>query len=248
MRTIGGKPYIDCAPFIDMEGLKQLEVEICLGIAKSGPRAGIYGDGIKDESIRGSWVKFNQQVQRGQHGVAIKEQIESLDANERSTFFKLYFGLYNPSSTVYIRTFKDGFTSEGYAKKASRDGTVFTNNAQYFPNLIKWIDSLPFEEYGRVLFFIHEHDCELLAHRDGPFYRPHKNEFLWLNPCSDKKLYVLDEDTNERHYIETDAAFFNDLSVHGGDRYPRMTWSLRVDGIFTDSFREQLGISNLTSY
>ena len=57
-----------------------------------------------------------------------------------------------------------------------------------------------------------------------------------------------DEDTKEKHYINTPAAFFNDLDMHGGNSCATMTWSLRIDGKFNQKFKEQLGIDKLDTY
>jgi hypothetical protein len=85
-------------------------------------------------------------------------------------------------------------------------------------------------------------------HRDGIAQVPHKNEFIWINPTGIKKFYVYNEDTQERHDVNSPAIFFNDLDMHGGDTNECMTWSLRIDGVFTDEFKQKLGIDNLPTY
>ena len=243
MQGINNKPFIDAAPFLPMDELESMEREICFGIAKSKIEAGIYGPGVKNEEKYKSMLGLMQQYSNTQEG---KDIISSLSLDQLSTFFKLYEGMYSASSVVYIRDLKN---KSNYAKKALEDATYYTENSQNFPTLLNWIkEKLPFEEIGRIIFFIHEHNCELLLHRDGPGYISHRNEFLWLNPCKKKTFYIHDEKTGERHYVNTGAAFFNDLDEHGGDANTSMTWSLRIDGIFKKEFRQQLGISHLKYY
>jgi hypothetical protein len=248
MNGIGGKPYISAEHLIDMSGIIALEKEICYGIARSEVLAGIYGPGIKDSHIYGNFLscmhKFNID-----DNISMEERktFNSLTRNQKSLFFKLYNGLYSASTTVYLRTFKEeGLNS--YLGKSKADKTIETDNAKYFPNLMKWISALPFAEIGRVLFFLHEHDCKLLVHRDGVKYTPHKNEFLWINPCGVKSFFIYDEEKDIEHVVDSKAVFFNDLDMHGGHPNSKLTWSLRIDGVFKDEFRRQLGIDHLTSY
>ncbi len=249
MIGIDKKPFIDCSPYIDLAGIENLEKEICFGIARSNVQAGIYGPGLRDIDDRKSFVTLN-----GEYRLNKQEDLPkllSLSRNQRSLFFKLYEGLYNASTTVYLRDIKDKSdipNIKDYFDKDSSKKTDWTSDIVNFPNLKKWIEKLPFEEIGRVLFFIHEHDCELLVHRDGTNYKPHNTEFLWINPCMIKKFYVWNEETDERHYVDTPVAFFNPLDFHGGDPVNRMTWSLRVDGKFTQKFKETIGIDHLEHY
>jgi len=249
MHGIKNLPFVDVAEYLAMDELRVMERDICIGIAKSKINAGVYGPGVVDEdrykSVIGLLIKYIRSPKEED-----KKIIAELNNEQRSIFFKLYEGMYSASTVVYIRDYKDKKTISlaTYMKKGLAEATVLTDNAQYFPKLLEWIDKLPFDEIGRIIFFLHDHDAQLLMHRDGTQYVPHKNEFLWLNPCEKKQLYVYNENTKEKHYINTPAAFFNDLDIHGGDACSTMTWSLRIDGKFSQQFKEQLGLDKLDTY
>jgi hypothetical protein len=244
MNGIDKKPYIDCQELVDIYYLKSNYKDICLQIAKSKIQQGVYGPGLLKEEEFGSYIKFMRKY--------LKEDpktISSLNRDQQNIFFKLYEGMFSASTVSYIRNFKDPMSLKSYLRKATADGTIWTENKELFTDLINWIyTQLPFEEIGRILFFIHEHHCEIPIHRDGISYQPHKNEFLWINPKGDKKFFIYNEDTSEKNYVNTSVAFFNDLDYHGGDPVSSMSWSLRVDGKFTDKFRKQLKIDHLTTY
>jgi hypothetical protein len=244
MNGIDNKPYIDCQELVDIYYLKSNYKDICLQIAKSTIQQGVYGPGLLKEEEFGSYIKFMRKY--------LKEDpktISSLNRDQQTIFFKLYEGMFSASTVSYIRNFKDPMSFQSYQRKATADGTIWTENKELFTDLINWIyTQLPFEEIGRILFFIHEHHCEIPIHRDGISYQPHKNEFLWINPKGDKKFFIYNEDTSEKNYVNTSVAFFNDLDYHGGDPVSSMSWSLRVDGKFTDKFRKQLKIDHLTTY
>lgn len=250
MRGIDGKPFIDCQAHIDVELLKELNLEICQGIALSDVKAGVYGPGVAESERYGNFMLMKSKLASEQSEVG--ERWRRMNHNQQNLFAKLYFHLYNPSTTVYLREPNKGLNGIlAYLRKGYAEDFNWTNNTKNFPKLKEWLDSLigtVFEQYGRVLFFIHEHDCSLLLHRDGVASMPHNSEFLWINPTNIKKFYIYDEDHNIRHDVATPVAFFNDLDMHGGDVNEQMTWSLRIDGVFTQQFRQKLGIDHITRY
>jgi hypothetical protein len=253
MIGIKGNPYIDCSSYIDLSPFTadELNFEICAGLALSNPSAGVYGPGILDAQKFGNFMLLDKELRSDTSH--IKNTWLSMNHNQRSIFAKLYYKLYNPSSTVYLRSPKpkiDGI--KAYLNKHDENFFTWTESIKHFPQLMQWINSeLPkvFDSYGRILFFIHDHDCKLLIHRDGFTYRQHKNEFIWINPTTTKKkFFIYDDKTEERYYVDSPVVFFNDLDMHGGDPCPNMTWSLRIDGIFTQSFKDKLGIADCDFY
>lgn len=247
MRGIAGKPFIDCQEHLDIETLQNLNLEICSGIALSDVKAGVYGPGVVNSETYGNFLALKNKLgNSGEYGW------NTMTHNQQNTFAKLYLKLYNPSTTVYLREPKKGLDPiVAYRKKSYSEFFDWNANIKNFPELKTWLDNLigpVFEQYGRILFFIHEHDCKLLLHRDGPGYFPHHNEFLWLNPMMKKTFYVHDEVSGKNHYVKSPAAFFNDLDMHGGEVSSSMTWSLRIDGVFSEEFRKKLGIENIKIY
>lgn len=250
MKGIDNKPYIDCAQYLEMDKLKDLNLEICSGIALSKMQAGIYGPGIVNAEKYGNFLFYQKEINEKPELVEAYRW-NKMDQTQRRLFLKLYKGLYSPNNSVYLKEAKDYTNLQVYLDKANDTLYDWNGNVKHFPKLKEWLDSLigtVFTHFGRTIFFIHEHDCELLTHRDGTKYREHNSEFLWLNPMGTKSFYVYNEDTGDQHYVSTSAAFFNDLDMHGGDPVSSMTWSLRIDGVFTEGFRKQIGVSHLPNY
>jgi hypothetical protein len=250
MKGVGGKPFIDCQEALDMQTLKDLNLEICMGIAASDIKAGVYGPGVVEGERYGNFMLMKSKMARDPE--SDKFGWNKMTHNQQNTFAKLYFQLYNPSTVVYLREPRKGVDGlVAYRKKAFGELFDWTNNIKHFPQLKIWLDSLigtVFKEYGRIIFFLHEHDCKLPLHRDGVASVPHSNEFIWFNPTEIKKFYVYDENTKERHEVNSPAIFFNDLDMHGGDTNECMTWSLRIDGVFTDEFKKRIGLEGVTIY
>jgi len=250
MNGIDNKPFIECEQHVDIKSLEDLNLEICTGIALSEIKAGVYGPGVDNAERYGNFMKMKNQMLSDT--TEIGERWKRMTHNQQNIFAKLYFHLYNPSTVCYLREPAKGSDPiVAYMRKGSEASYDWTNNIKNFPGLKVWLDSLigtVFEQYGRILFFLHEHDCGLVLHRDGMKSVPHKSEFLWINPMGLKKFYIYDEDKSIRHDVTSKAVFFNDLDMHGGEPNSQMTWTLRIDGVFTQQFKEKLGITHLKNY
>jgi hypothetical protein len=99
---------------------------------------------------------------------------------------------------------------------------------------------LPFKATGRRLIIYDDSGAMVPAHRD------HKeidicHEFIWFRTNLKKPLYMLNHLTNEKLYVESYSAWFDSVNqYHGSDSIDGLSFSIRVDGIFTDEFRRQI--------
>jgi hypothetical protein len=51
----------------------------------------------------------------------------------------------------------------------------------------------------------------------------------------------LNHQTNEKQYVDTYSAWFDSVNqFHGSDACENLSFSIRVDGHFTDQFREKI--------
>jgi hypothetical protein len=69
-----------------------------------------------------------------------------------------------------------------------------------------------------------------------------------VRPNLDKPFYIWDAETDEKILTDKQAIWFNDQDWHAGGRVNKQSYSLRIDGPFTDEFRERLGIAHLDNY
>ena len=67
--------------------------------------------------------------------------------------------------------------------------------------------------------------------------------FPALVPTTEK-----DPESENKHYLNCNAAFWNDQDWHGGESSTEVEYGLRIDCKFSSSFRKQLGIDHLESY
>ncbi|HWS54542.1 MAG TPA: hypothetical protein VN228_10460 [Pyrinomonadaceae bacterium] len=115
-----------------------------------------------------------------------------------------------------------------------------TPAAKEFSELMDFVATLPFKETGRILLIYDEAGRAVPAHRD------HLNgevchEFVWLRTNLLKPLYMLNHETGEKRRVEGYSAWFDTVNqFHGSDACGGLTFSVRVDGHFSDDFRARI--------
>lgn len=115
-----------------------------------------------------------------------------------------------------------------------------TDAASEFGELMSFIDTLPFSSTGRMLIIYDDGGREVPAHQD------HQEpevcyEFIWFRTNLGKPFYVLDQISGRKEYVDSYTAWFDTVNqFHGSDAVDRLTFSIRVDGVFTDEFRRQI--------
>jgi hypothetical protein len=109
-----------------------------------------------------------------------------------------------------------------------------------FSLLMDFIATLPFKATGRMLIMYDDVQRPVPAHRDHTETEI-CHEFIWFRTNLNKPFYMFNHRTNEKQYVESYSAWFDSVNqFHGTDPGEGLTFSIRVDGIFTDSFRKHI--------
>lgn len=115
-----------------------------------------------------------------------------------------------------------------------------TEQAETFAPLMDFIRTLPFKATGRMLIIYDDAATSVPAHRD------HLDtetcfEFVWFRTNQRKPFYMLNERTGEKKYVEGYTAWFDSVNqFHGTEAVDGLSFSIRVDGVFSDEFRRQI--------
>ena len=265
IKGINGIPYYNMEEHLDMETFDKLQPEIITGFAE----ARMYAK-------EGTWMKpgftFEQMsyIPNWKPMYQALEEFMSLDNNDPiklagsqfckdfsdykmrnklTRFLKMSMGAYDPY--IYYFLWEEGSWDDRTAARK------LTEEAEYFPNVVKWVESLVgtvFEDIGRVIFFHCEADGIPFEHRDLDakngvnVVKPHRNEFIHIRPNTKKAFYLWDPEKKNKVYLNTRAAWWNDVDWHGGERIMEQSYSLRIDGKFTETFRKKLGIDHIETY
>jgi hypothetical protein len=265
IKGINNLPYFDMSPYLDMEQFEKLQPEIIRGFAEARMYAkeGTWmspGFTLDDMSYQLSWKPIYKAMEEflalpdgdpiKQAGMPLYKDFKNFEQRNKFTrFLKMAMGAYDPY--IYYFLWEEGSWDDRTAARK------LTAEAEYFPNVVKWVEQLQgtvFEHIGRVIFFHCEHDGIPFEHRDLDakngvnVVKPHRNEFIHIRPNTKKAMYLWDPETKDKTYLNTRAAWWNDQDWHGGERIMEQSYSLRVDGKFTEEFRKNLGIDHLESY
>ena len=124
-----------------------------------------------------------------------------------------------------------------------------TTNADEFFWLMDFINGLPFKATARMLIMYDDVARPVTPHRDHTSTDV-CHEFIWFRTNLNKPFYMFNHHTGEKKYVESYSAWFDTVNqFHGTDAGEGLTFSIRVDGIFTDEFRKRIPTpaSNLAS-
>lgn len=254
-------------PYLDMDSFETLQPEIYTGfsLAREYAKEGTWmapGFSMKDMSYTINWkpiYKAMEEFQLLSDDNPIKKAGIKLmpsdfkDFQQRNIFtryLKMAMGAYDPY--IYYFLWEEGDWNHRPAERK------MTQESKYFPSVVEWVINLQttqiFEHIGRVIFFHCEADGVPFEHRDLDarngidVIKPHRNEFIHIRPNTKKSFYIWDPEKKNKIYLNTRAAWWNDVDWHGGERIMEQSYSLRIDGKFTDQFRRKLGIDHLESY
>jgi hypothetical protein len=150
-------------------------------------------------------------------------------------WLKVRFGVYFP-----WKGYLELIPNQRWTEKSALEGKRFTRAARTFlPRTCAFVEQLPFVGVGRCnIMGLEAHDHGTV-HRDGePGDQDAPDEFITIAPVSGKTLFIWDEDHQRAHdVVGARAVWFNDFDYHGVFAAPFFRYSIRVDGVFTDTFR-----------
>jgi hypothetical protein len=266
IKGINGKPYFDLEQYLDMKTFDSLQPEIIKGFSLARPYAkeGTWmapGFSFNNMSYIPHWKPIYKAMDEfmalpdtdpiKQAGLELmpKDFKNFKERNLFTRYLKMAMGSYDPY--IYYYLWEEGSWDDRTAPRK------LTEEAEYFPEVVKWVENLVgtiFVDIGRVIFFHCEADGIPFEHRDldakngVDVVKPHRNEFIHIRPNTKKAFYIWDPEHKNKVYLNTRAAWWNDTDWHGGEKIIEQSYSLRIDGKFTEDFRKKLGIDHLENY
>lgn len=227
------QPYIDLDPFIPINELKAMDLNICRGIALSGTITGSYGRRLLDPTSEDLFYAIERIKSDKTH----TDYIQGFTVEQLMKYVKLINPTKSFADVIFLREpITTGTNNSGIDISENNQNT---ENIQYFPFLMSFINQLPFKEIGRVIIFLAGENDRGEVHTDA---WSSNHEFIWLSPRLNKRFFVYDLDLNKKIYITSCSAYFNDDDFHGYDPVDSSTFSIRIDGQFTDDFKEKIDL------
>jgi hypothetical protein len=266
LKGINNTSYFDLEQYLDMTTFDNMQPEIHKGfaLAREYAKEGTWmapGFTFDQMSYVHNWKPIYKALEEFQAlpdndpikqvGLELmpKDFKNFQQRNIFTRYLKMALGAYDPY--IYYFLWEEGDWDDRPGERQ------MTPESKYFPNVVDWVLQLKgtiFEHIGRVIFFHLEHEGLPFEHRDLDARNginvvvPHRNEFIHIRPDTRNQFYLWDPETKCKTGINTRAAWWNDTDWHGGNRVMAQTYSLRIDGKFTDEFRKKLGIDHLDTY
>lgn len=270
IRGIGGKPYIDLDPHLPVDKFVSLHSKICKGfaLARDYAKEGTWmspGFDWKDSSYIMNWKPIYQawneyQALPADHPIKIEGNkilpTNFGDYKQRNIFtryLKAIMGANDPY--IYYFLWNEGNWNERDSERQK------TEESKFFPEVVEWVEHLQtggvIDRIGRVIFFHCDHNGRAFEHRDldsnnGVYdnkqYSAHNNEFIHIRYRTKRGFYIWDPESENKIYMNSNAAFWNDQDWHGGEESKEVEYGLRIDCKFTDDFRKKIGIHGLENY
>jgi hypothetical protein len=239
--------FIDLEKHIDLTEWDNLKPEICRGIATAKDLA---WDGIHSTlgeirphaqgiMVNPLWEVVKQWKELPEED-AFKVAGKGLNHNQLTDYLKNAFGAYD-----FYRVYP-----------VIDEGNILGECSKHFPGLLKWMDVLI---KSNVFFNIYQVNLITLDSGGIPWEHADLNsqdapepeapdlmkEFIHIKTDCDRPFYIIDPATGEHVFMNTRAAWWNETVWHGGLPIQRPTYTLRINGRFTDEFRTKIGASNI---
>lgn len=221
-----GKPFLALDKYFENHGMMDLiamDDLICQGIAKATWFEGTYGPTLLNP--------YPLTMYNAEEKYKCPERLKD-DRYAFRRYLKIRYPVYGPNHSIYLKM------NTSYATRENEANWI--NNANYFPELKDWIEThMPFDYIGRVLIFINQTNSHIPIHKDSLHWDEREaTNFIWFRPNLYKNFFIYDAEQNIKHYVNNYFIHFHDLNWHGGDPTDRMTYSIRVDGKFTQTFKD----------
>jgi hypothetical protein len=228
---------------IDWAGLHN---EAAYGIAKSEWSKRYVSSGVHPDWAH---LEITPAMRNAEKTLTLDQKLILRDlqtTDEKLKFMAALKYIAHPFWLVYLRNNKRVEYS-GIANKAVSRDCAWSDNAKYFPKLVKFIESMPFTEIGRVVLFMTEPNNQLVPHYDAADENQRNNkppdDFIWFTTKpGTKKMFVMDGKTHEKLYTDDAKKFvwWNEMDFHGTDPIDHFAFSIRVDGKFKPEVYEEI--------
>jgi hypothetical protein len=239
MINVLSQPYLSLDSYVDLKDIDNLVDSIIIGIAKSkyasGPTA--TGPGYLDKSKQSVFEIYEQILKNPTH--QYHNVVKNMNNWEPLTFIQYKYPSHSLGQCLVLRT--SGISN--YEEKHDDSKCKDTNIIKNFDMFMSWLNEQNiFKSVGRIVVFLNEPGTSVLEHRDYSDGISRKDQFIWFSPNTNKRFYVRDD--TEKHYMESKFCYFDSSNIHGSDIIDTNTFSIRVDGLFSEEFKEKAGLKD----
>jgi len=238
-------PFLDIEPYLDTSRYEEFHDEVNIALSN-----------IEDYTfphVNGAIPDELQQFEGQTHPLDILHNIERYDPTGKHLAIinslpqkqqKMKYATFALGAaqtfafSVFI--FYNEFSTRSDLAKRKRGA-----NYHHFPKVASYIDNeLPFKNVSRAILFGTFPSTEVICHRDWIRTESNTEHHINFNFGPGRRAYVYDCETQQKTHVREGcrAYAFNYQDYHGVSAVPWFTYTIRVDGEFTDEFCEKLGL------
>ena len=226
MYLINNQPTISIDSFVDIKSLMALKPYLDYAVVKSSGTA-TPSRYFKSQFLHATHNGLSDVIN---HSYPY-EFLQDLKDNDQYAAWLSY-----TEEVVYGQRSVQISYPTSWESKHLKDQVVDTNNKQYWTAFTEWLDQQNiFTEYGRIVVFLNEPGVNTPIHYDS-LDRTRPDEFIWISLDNRKKMFVFDPKTEQKYHLDATIGMFDTSNYHGADVGNLASWSLRVDGTFSDQF------------
>ena len=253
-----GRPFVDLDRYVDLAALAAVDEEVSLGLAevpvdytggshrsmeimppsRVGEAHVDYGEVIAKMSPE-AYATFRSLANEPDRfpdqpaGATFGEERDHPLSRRQMLWLEYRWGVYFPWK-VYLEM----IPNRTWEEKSAAEGKEFTRVARtFFPKTIAFVKSLPFSHVGRCNLMGLASNDHGTVHRDGiASEKAGADHFITFCPRADKRLFLWDDEKQQKIHTRARAYWFNDSDYHGVDADPFFRYSIRVDGVFRPDF------------
>jgi hypothetical protein len=245
------QPIVSMDPYIDTTRNDELHFECCKGLALTEQyKMAMYPGELHISEKQKGKISFSEMLYKltdydpnRVHSQNLDEIIKTAENPRQAIYKYMYFcmGADIPwFFALYLR-------NQDFSKKLTTPEILWTDVAKkYFPKIVEYVEKLPFQTVGRVLFFTTYPNAGVTAHRDY-YIESHRDQNINLFFSGGWRPSFIWDDVNEKKiYLEKGSTsyFFNNRDYHGVDSEPNFRYTLRVDGVFNQHLQNELGLED----
>jgi hypothetical protein len=240
MFLVNNKPFVSFDNYVDLNSLFELKPFVSTFIARNNhlikPTKYVRGNLLAPENT--VWYYQNAFEQNINSIENNKLRTELIDLCNRDLFGNYIIFEEEISSGPFTITtrYANNYTN----KHLESNCTKIPEDSQlnFFYN---WLDNQNiFKEYGRITIFLNYTGTSTVIHKDFPdVNQANSDEFIWLSFNNRKKFFLLDTSNNDKIYLPGHCLWFNTGNYHGSDPAEHACYSIRVDGIFSEDFKQK---------
>jgi hypothetical protein len=237
-----GRNWINLDSLVDVESLLGLNDYLCEAVARSsidlcfGGRAKPEpGDNIEDRGrpIGKAMLLLQKLAEEHPARIATKD----MTRRQKQLYLALRYNARCEGELIPLIIRKKG------ANLKSHNGIMSdkqrSTNYVYFEKFFDWVEKQNiFTEYGRTNAFLSLPFQTLLFHKDSFDIKGEPPEFIWVRTSLDKDLSIMGNSGHTN--VEGHVVWFNGGCYHRAEVSDNYTFSIRVDGFFTEEFRQKI--------